>query len=1275
MIKWIISSTCLIFIMAVIRKLFQGKISPRLQYALWLLVAVRLLIPVNLGSSVLSIENVTDQLMNQTQREATLVNSAVPENFADSGDRIKIFDSIEEINTAGNVNLQIEQSQAIQKEPAAVSVTPTAQLGISEILLGIWGIGAGVTAVVFILSNKTFGKRVKRTRILIENQKEKLPVYEAYVVETPCLFGFLHPAIYVTNAVADDKNLLRHAVAHELTHYAQGDLFWSLLRCLCLTLHWYNPFVWWAAKLSKQDGELACDEATIRKLGEEERLAYGKTLIQLTCEKRQDLFVAATTMTSDKKSITERIQRIAKRRKIRIYALAGVLLVSVIAVGCTFTGASDSKDAFLNDSAVIRGGPCEEPEDSGWDISLAEDVRADFNKMSPEPNEGDGDKVYLLGETDDHKYRLYGKGDYQTMLVCMDEKYAEIDFPYASNYMELPRLIETDIDRDGKLELCIIVWLQRGTGLHIENLLLADFSEEENLYVYEFMEENYTKQLQEGLSYEITEEGIQPLVNNRPAGNFEKHPENVGPYVEASVGNNMRFDFDPFTGELRLRGKIMLISKDHPGGLFGNGNDITAKVCWDGKRFSLTNYTSSNRRLEEQTASSDIATNAEKIIERAEIGLREGYKEAQLTYADNEETGWNYYTDEPWNSEAERDALAQAALKELYTLTGYNVTECTYTTDGRSKFIFGKNGDYIRKCIAFYARDFGAELCGDSVPYQGFMNARKFHYSDVQQLNAPYDKEEYNGLAGHAKWYLEHSGVYRGESITGYERINQDDTVYTHVKLTFDSGYYIVVMDESIESCSEIAGPFYKVNENIEAESEVTEKIVVIKNKSYETEIQDKVYRQAMTDFLQNGEFPATAGVQCDGDTMKALYAVKDIDGDNREEFLLSFPDAEAVAGMCYYIYDYDRTTNKLYIQNSGYPDFTIYDNGYIKEEMSHNHGRSNTDDFWPYLLYYYNSETDCYEYVTSVDAWQEIEGIEPNPPFPKDKDLNGDGIVYYDNMAENYDNPQRIMDNEEYKKWCEKYNHGNEIKIQWYLAGGTESTLLEEGTTYHKELPKDQVCLAVMPDGISKAGGDYRYLIPEDQEMWVKAYQEMKEHSAGDGRWRDDEHSVGIWIVYNDEWTCLTDQGFIVDFTYRTELSDAQEFYDLCLNEAKKQGIQEAVKPEEIKNLVSAMLDYDGWYLLTDEKSLLEIQKAFSSSKEVRGGTACPFTASLVLKTEDGESRTIYLATDSCDTWLSSGVYYQYHGFEDIEEIRSYFNEHGTDISSARARLQKSDN
>ena len=217
------------------------------------------------------------------------------------------------------------------------------------------------------------------------------------------------------------------------------------------------------------------------------------------------------------------------------------------------------------------------------------------------------------------------------------------------------------------------------------------------------------------------------------------------------------------------------------------------------------------RNSEKSAASKPLggnSSNADFLIKNAEGNVRDGYEQATLTYVDNTEVGWNFYNENPWESNAERDALAQAALKELYTLTGYQVDECTYTTDGRSRFIFGKNAEYIKKSIAFYSRDYGFELCGDSTPYMGYVNARRAHYSDIQQLDSPYKKKEYTGQAAIPMWFLEHSGVYRGETIIGFEAINLDDTVYTHIKLNFDGGYYLVVMDEKIESVHEISGPY-----------------------------------------------------------------------------------------------------------------------------------------------------------------------------------------------------------------------------------------------------------------------------------------------------------------------------------------------------------------------------------------------------------------------------------------------------------------------------------
>ncbi len=57
MMQWIVSSSVLILVVIALRYVLRGKLSLRMQYALWLLVLVRLLVPVSFGASDLSVMN------------------------------------------------------------------------------------------------------------------------------------------------------------------------------------------------------------------------------------------------------------------------------------------------------------------------------------------------------------------------------------------------------------------------------------------------------------------------------------------------------------------------------------------------------------------------------------------------------------------------------------------------------------------------------------------------------------------------------------------------------------------------------------------------------------------------------------------------------------------------------------------------------------------------------------------------------------------------------------------------------------------------------------------------------------------------------------------------------------------------------------------------------------------------------------------------------------------------------------------------------------------
>ena len=128
-------------------------------------------------------------------------------------------------------------------------------------------------------------------------------------------------------------------LVHEETHFRHGDHIWSALRGVALALHWWNPLVWLAVVLSRRDGELACDEGALKRLGEGERTAYGETLLKLVTAKPgpRDLLRCATTMTGGKRSLRERIGRIACKRKNLVSLSVAALVLAVLCCAAAFS--------------------------------------------------------------------------------------------------------------------------------------------------------------------------------------------------------------------------------------------------------------------------------------------------------------------------------------------------------------------------------------------------------------------------------------------------------------------------------------------------------------------------------------------------------------------------------------------------------------------------------------------------------------------------------------------------------------------------------------------------------------------------------------------------------------------------------------------------------------------------------------------------------------------------------------------------------------------------
>ena len=224
-----------------------------------------------------------------------------------------------------------------------------------------------------------------------------------------------------------------------------------------------------------------------------------------------------------------------------------------------------------------------------------------------------------------------------------------------------------------------------------------------------------------------------------------------------------------------------------------------------------------------------------------------------------------------------------------------------------------------------------------------------------------------------------------------------------------------------------------------EGDEESTETGIDLSNQQPE---QIQAYWTVLTDIYHYQIFPGGRELGYDGWPMSDnRFALGDIDGDGSEELIVVY-STTYTAGQAYIIYDYDASTGGVREQFIEYPGVVHFDNGILKVDASHNHTLS--EKIWPYTLYKYNAESDSYDVIAQVEAWdKEIRDTDyEGNAFPDDVDADGDQTVYYIMETDEY--AQRTpVDGKEYDQWYESYRNGAGTVTIPYLALTEENIAL----------------------------------------------------------------------------------------------------------------------------------------------------------------------------------------------------------------------------------------
>jgi bla regulator protein BlaR1 len=305
------------------RHTLRHRLDGNIYYCLWVLFALRLILPPILPSPIDCIGGIVSSMQR-------ILGSAGRGDGPSAVSRASDYSTLR-LGDPGDYALTVIRSNR------------------QALVFGVWL--AGTILMLFLIASSSLRSsrelRVKRPirdeevlRIYAECRarvgiRREVRLMQSGAVSSPTLFGIVSPSIILPEGSAErlDERQLRYVILHELIHLRRKDELINVASCVIQAMHWFNPLVLYAFHCMRQDREAACDSSAVSRLAADERKEYGLTLLHFAQEgegARVGLAMAPSRMAAGLKRRLVYLS-IPRERTRRLRIVAGALL---FATGC-----------------------------------------------------------------------------------------------------------------------------------------------------------------------------------------------------------------------------------------------------------------------------------------------------------------------------------------------------------------------------------------------------------------------------------------------------------------------------------------------------------------------------------------------------------------------------------------------------------------------------------------------------------------------------------------------------------------------------------------------------------------------------------------------------------------------------------------------------------------------------------------------------------------------------------------------------------------------------
>ncbi|WP_304943585.1 M56 family metallopeptidase [Vallitalea guaymasensis] len=333
------TSSIIAVIILLIRYLFKAKISIRFNQILLSFILLRFCMLIVPESSI-SILNLLPQYGAENTTSESL--STIHPNIENRQTPRNSIEKITQVDYIKNYDKRLEL-------PTISTTQVEKKISITNILSIIWLAGLLIILIGAILIQGRFTYKLKSCERIDDSElliiidkckkvlgiKRNVNIYVGDNFKSPFITGLLKPNIYIPRQMINvNKEHFQHVILHELAHYKRKDLIYNIFSVIAIGIHWFNPIIWRITSIIKSDIELACDTYVLDKLGEDNAISYGESILVVTrlFLTRRNQIGLACYFSNTKKQLERRIIMINKFKK-NTYKFTALSLMLALLIG------------------------------------------------------------------------------------------------------------------------------------------------------------------------------------------------------------------------------------------------------------------------------------------------------------------------------------------------------------------------------------------------------------------------------------------------------------------------------------------------------------------------------------------------------------------------------------------------------------------------------------------------------------------------------------------------------------------------------------------------------------------------------------------------------------------------------------------------------------------------------------------------------------------------------------------------------------------------------